>query len=407
MRFSSFVAALAIPSLLSFAAIGCSAQSAETDEVWSNEDELSAACTLGTTCPEAFEVLGEKTLESVPADRTRDDVTVAFDGEPVVAEAFAHRISRKLVRGTARVVLTGSADGRAPVVVDDFLLVEVLAADGKVLRTGAVNPPDSLRVDGVAPTPLAPPAPWRGPRRGWAYHDVDVTELLPADGQTFRLRVSAFDFAGFAMVSDVYVKSTDAPPPTPVDVFDPASCQGPSMTRAEAIARFEPAASKTALGPLSVSVRARRCHAVTGCAAWWTTKALPYETFIQNPWGSQSRVVQRLDISDLDAEATKATLEIGGLVKGVPQISVVAAIETHKPRLRLAARSWEDVDGKRWTSSDPLPYVRRGVTVTDHCLRINGVTSLPVDTSKTSSTTEAPPSSGSYDQYEVVLFASY
>lgn len=52
------------------------------------------------------------------------------------------------------------------------------------------------------------------------------------------------------------------------DAFDPKSCEGPAMTRAEAIARFAPGTTETIIGTYVIEKRQRTCNAVTGCGSW-------------------------------------------------------------------------------------------------------------------------------------------
>lgn len=275
MRFFIFASLSLLPV---FGAAGCAVdEAAAPDDLGSDESELRAACALGNGCPEALKVLSSTTLQSVPRVEARDDVTVDYDRNPEwIAEPFAQTTSRKLVHeGRGRVVLTGSADGTAPLVIDDFLLVEVLAESGQVLSRGVVNPAAGLLVDGATPAVLASGATWGGPGKGWAYAQVDVTSLLPADRKPFRLRVSAFDVISFATTSDVFVKVVpNAPPPPPppppaADPFDPSSCNVPALSRADALTTFAPATSKVTLpSDLALLGRTRDCHPVTGCAAW-------------------------------------------------------------------------------------------------------------------------------------------
>jgi hypothetical protein len=266
----------------SIVAIGC-ASSGDEATVDSDEAELTKTCDLGSSCPEAFKVLTGRSESSVPRNDVRDDVTVAWQGNPEFPAAqFAGATSRKLrFAGQGRVTLTGNAQGTAPFRVDDFLLIEVLAENGAVLKTGVVNPTVPVAIDGAAPPTLAPMPAWGGAQQGWSYPEVDITALLPKD-QTVRLRLGAYDVTGFAVITDVYLRTVAVappppPPPPPVDPFDPSSCQGAPWSAAEALARFAPATTATTLTrSLVIASRERSCGTSTGCTAWNAITKLPY-----------------------------------------------------------------------------------------------------------------------------------
>ncbi len=57
-------------------------------------------------------------------------------------------------------------------------------------------------------------------------------------------------------------------------VFDPNYCQGPKMTDAEALTRFQPAATTALLGNYQWTAHSRSCQILTGCAAWENTGIL-------------------------------------------------------------------------------------------------------------------------------------
>ncbi len=283
MRRSYFASCFIASGLALFA--GCSSVP-EEDELGSTvESELQTPCELGNSCPQAFKVLSAKSESSVSRNDVRDDVTVAWQGESEFPAAlFSGATSRKLrYSGEGRVVLTGNAQGTAPIRIDDFLLVEVLAENGAVLTTAVLNPTAPVAVDGVPPSALAPMPAWGGNGQGWSYAEVDISSILPKN-QTFRLRLGAYDVVSVALVTDVYLRTTAAaappppPPPPPVaDPFDPASCQGPQWTAAEALTKFAPATVKTKLtDALTVVARTRACGNATGCTAWASTNAIAY-----------------------------------------------------------------------------------------------------------------------------------
>src|SRR4029078_11047785 len=56
------------------------------------------------------------------------------------------------------------------------------------------------------------------------------------------------------------------------DPFDAQSyCPGPAMTRAQALAHFDPGTQSTSFGTFRGAYRERDCNDVTGCTAWKTT----------------------------------------------------------------------------------------------------------------------------------------
>ncbi len=50
--------------------------------------------------------------------------------------------------------------------------------------------------------------------------------------------------------------------------FDPASCDGPTITFAELQQKLGPGGTRTELGEFTIQRRARSCNSVTGCGAW-------------------------------------------------------------------------------------------------------------------------------------------
>ncbi|MCW5832975.1 MAG: hypothetical protein KIS78_11245 [Labilithrix sp.] len=68
-----------------------------------------------------------------------------------------------------------------------------------------------------------------------------------------------------------------ASPPTPANtVFDPSWCSGSPITKSEALAKFQPAATTATLGTVQLDGRKRDCHDQTGCQAWQPTTSLPF-----------------------------------------------------------------------------------------------------------------------------------
>lgn len=85
----------------------------------------------------------------------------------------------------------------------------------------------------------------------------------------------------------VSLDRTNAPSPPPVDnsdPFSPASCQGPTMTVEQAVARFAPAATKAVLGSYHVHARMRGCNNTTGCAGWQVNDAAKPQIHWYHSW---------------------------------------------------------------------------------------------------------------------------
>lgn len=86
----------------------------------------------------------------------------------------------------------------------------------------------------------------------------------------FRERSSAKD-----VDFDVTLRCSAALEPEPVnnDPFDPASCEGPRVTQAEAIALVGAGNARKTVAPAQkLRERKRSCNAVTGCGAWAAPK---------------------------------------------------------------------------------------------------------------------------------------
>lgn len=247
----------------------CSIDRAD-DDVDVDESMLSE-CTLAVASEcEAIQLLrAREDTETARAPRvTRADVTVraAAPNEGAVAKQFRRQTSRALRYRGGKVTLSGDALATQPLVLDDFLLVEVLDLSGRTTAAGVASK-NEVQLGGVTVAPLSAPVPWDRGAHGYV-HDpgaLDITSLLPRD-QPFRLRVSAFDFIGDAKVTDVFLRIV--PDASPLDPFADDYCSGPVLTRDVAVAHIAPGAASVRLGALSAAVRARTCNPVSGCGPW-------------------------------------------------------------------------------------------------------------------------------------------
>lgn len=267
--------------------VACTADTGEGDV--DDEPETSAdaltSCSLGAQCATLQVLKGRSYLDRQPPNVTRSDVraTIASTRTESTPRQVSRNTSGTLRYTGGKVLLSGSRDGTAEVVYDDFVLLEVLGLDGKVLKTGLLSQPNAVvRVEGRTIEPLVAPTPWAGENRGFRYapRSIDIAPLLPRD-VPFRLRVSVFDFAGVAIASDLFVHHAagDVPPPVEEDLFSPELCKGErAMPRSEALRRFAPAQSwANVTKTVKMAMRERDCHPQTGCAAWRPANAFPVQ----------------------------------------------------------------------------------------------------------------------------------
>lgn len=273
----------ALATTFVIAANGCAAAdvSADDDDQGTAEQGLTQ-CTLGTACA-TLNVLGARAFDAPILNRTRTDVRATAAGNDVVPRILVQKTSRLLKFDGGRATLSGDAAGTAPLFFDDFVLIEILAVDGKALGVTVLgHEQQTVRVEGKTISAISPVAPWAGPNRGFAYDagKIDLASLLPRD-QPFRLRFTAFDTGGVGLVSDIHLRWSAAPPGgTSVDPFDPSSCTEREMTKQQALARFAPAARWANVSrDLHVAVRSRACHPVTGCAEWRQESSLPVAVY--------------------------------------------------------------------------------------------------------------------------------
>ena len=149
--------------------------------------------------PQAFKLLAA-TNEAETASRMerRQDLYVQVDsGEPVPSVVAVGEIG-PLSRQGGRVQLYGDEAGTLGWEVDNFVLLEVGDAQGKVLKRlaigfqqGATCGSDHIDTTG---------------RMKFVFEagEIDLTNLLPAD-EPFTLKATALDVGGVGRVSDLYL----------------------------------------------------------------------------------------------------------------------------------------------------------------------------------------------------------
>jgi hypothetical protein len=98
------------------------------------------------------------------------------------------------------------------------------------------------------------------------------------------------------------------------DVFDPASCSGPSLTQAAALPRFAAAATTATLGTFDTFVRTRACNNVTGCAAWSPSATVKPQIHEYSSWYNRYYGNQHQDSYSDDVTTGTMVLSTAGNV---------------------------------------------------------------------------------------------
>jgi hypothetical protein len=164
----------------------------------------------GPAHPTSYRVLTEAP-EAETSTRTeqRPDVFVRtdqFDHTPVVvAKGEAGPLS--LQGGKAQ--LFGDEAGTEGIAIDNFILFEVLDAQGTVKHRFTVGYHAGVTVDNQEPDNVGANAFTFEP-------GLDVTAQLPADAQ-FSLRATALDYGGVGRVSNVFLRVSPVADRTPTD----------------------------------------------------------------------------------------------------------------------------------------------------------------------------------------------
>ncbi|MCP3144039.1 hypothetical protein [Pyxidicoccus xibeiensis] len=152
-----------------------------------------------STAPRAIQLLVDTPPRETEAlEKVREDVEVdATEGERTPRVVTTGQTPLLRLEGS-RARLYGDAKATLGISVDNFLLLEVLDARGKVVRHAVVGFTEGVhmgkeQVDSVG-------------RRAFTFEpgEVDVTELLP-ESEPFQVRATALDYWGVGRVSDVYL----------------------------------------------------------------------------------------------------------------------------------------------------------------------------------------------------------
>ncbi|WP_163995325.1 hypothetical protein [Pyxidicoccus caerfyrddinensis] len=143
-------------------------------------------------------------LLDTPAQETelltklRDDVEIdTSEGERTPHVVTTGQTPVLRLEGS-RARLYGDARGTLGISVDNFLLVEVLDAKGKLLRSAVVGFTEGVHMGKEQVDSLG--------RRAFSFEpgEVDLTNLLP-ESEPFQVRATALDYWGVGRVSDVYL----------------------------------------------------------------------------------------------------------------------------------------------------------------------------------------------------------
>jgi hypothetical protein len=177
------------------------------------------------------------------------------------------------------------------------------------------------------------------------------------------------------------------------DPFDPASCTGAPMTRAQALTYFAPAATEAALAPFHVQIRERSCNSVTGCAAWhdgtWSLRGWQGELRSEAPIDGVLDLSLVSGVFDLSPRASLCNPDEAITTCGdvsAPSVSCTAPSLPLDPRSPCTGSNTAQLG----TTAAPLAGI-----VTDHCTRLSAHAA------------DAPDENGTYTEYEAVLSSTY
>ncbi|MFP2931226.1 hypothetical protein ACLESO_39755 [Pyxidicoccus sp. 3LG] len=152
-----------------------------------------------STAPRAIRLLLDTPAKETEAlEKLREDVEVdATEGERTPRVVTTGQTPVLRLEGS-RARLYGDAKATLGISVDNFLLLEVLDAQGKVLNRAAVGFTEGVHMGRQQVDSLG--------RRAFSFEpgEVDLTELLP-ESEPFQVRATALDYWGVGRVSDVYL----------------------------------------------------------------------------------------------------------------------------------------------------------------------------------------------------------
>lgn len=177
------------------------------------------------------------------------------------------------------------------------------------------------------------------------------------------------------------------PPPAPAtdDPFDPASCDGPQMTQAQAIAKIGAGSAFNVVTPAKkLMQRKRSCNPVTGCGAWSAPEPASL-IFYMSSGGDNFNVPRQFDVhfalrvqgNDIEAVVEDVSNHAhcpgcgpSGITYSLSTSSIrgsYATLYVYYPRLTHMSSGFQVVD--TWASVPLGPTTTATMKVTDKCAR--------------------------------------
>ncbi|MEW6433407.1 MAG: hypothetical protein AB1730_18030 [Myxococcota bacterium] len=164
---------------------------------------LAVACAhapKGSSAPRSVRLLAEAAeKETTQRTELRADLEVETTDFERTPRVVATGESPLLTADGADARLYGDEAGTQGFSVDNCILLEVLAADGTVLRQVVIGNIPGLsqgknRIDSLGPSAF-----------NFGPGEVQLTHVLPETG-TFKLRATVLDYGGAGRVTDVFVR---------------------------------------------------------------------------------------------------------------------------------------------------------------------------------------------------------
>ncbi|NOK23178.1 hypothetical protein [Corallococcus carmarthensis] len=137
--------------------------------------------------------------ETARLEKRREDVEVDTREGERTPRVVATAETQPMRLDGAQARLCGDAACTQGFAVDNFLLLEVLDAKGKVSRRAAVGFTDSVFIGNEQVDNLG--------RRAFSFepNEVDITSLLP-ESEPFRVRATALDYWGVGRVTNIFLR---------------------------------------------------------------------------------------------------------------------------------------------------------------------------------------------------------
>lgn len=363
--------------LLPLAFAACAPPEADDGD---SDDEVAeqgvSTCRLGNGCT-SLQILKAKSYgTSRPPNVTRADLIATLPGTgDVVPRRITQLTTGILEIASGRLTVSGNKEGTAAVGIDDFILFEVLGLDGNLLGAAvATGNGNDVKLAGRSVPQLTAPVPWLDDERGFeiAAGTIDLSSIVPKN-KPFRLRTSAYDWAGVAMTTDLHVQlKPEVAPPLVENPWDPNYCTGAPLTDAQARRFFQPGAGSAIISTqMSAWMRSRHCNTLTGCTDWGTQWSYPITRWHSAGAGTGYDVTWNLAVpfssSVLQLSATQGYFGVHAMVKRPD--GLISFYNKLGPG-GLVGGWTPKVDAPRFTANDT---VRTGITDTflgEHCFKM-------------------------------------